>query len=326
MAETGNRRKKISMIGSGMIGGTMGYLCVLRELADVVLFDVIPDMPKGKALDDSQATSVADTNVTVTGANSYDKIAGSDVVIITAGLTKVPGKSDKEWSRSDLLPFNAKIIREVAAGVKQYCPGAFVIIVTNPLDCMVKCFYEASGVPKHMVCGMANVLDSARFRRFIADELDISPRDIQATVIGTHGDFMLPLPRYVTVNGYPLQAFIKKGKITEAKLAEIVERTKQAGGEIVRLLGQGSAYYAPSLSAITMAQAFLKDEKRVLPCSVYCEGEYGLRDLFIGLPAVIGGGGIEQIIELDLTSEEQACFQKSVEDVKQLNKNLAALR
>ncbi|KEP60371.1 UNVERIFIED_CONTAM: lactate dehydrogenase LDH2 [Hammondia hammondi] len=325
MADTVSKRKKIAMIGSGMIGGTMGYLCVLRELADVVLFDVVTGMPEGKALDDSQATSIADTNVSVTSANKYEKIAGSDVVIITAGLTKVPGKSDKEWSRNDLLPFNAKIIREVAQGVKKYCPLAFVIVVTNPLDCMVKCFHEASGLPKNMVCGMANVLDSARFRRFIADELQISPRDIQATVIGTHGDHMLPLARYVTVNGFPLREFIKKGKMTEAKLAEIVERTKKAGGEIVRLLGQGSAYYAPALSAITMAQAFLKDEKRVLPCSVYCQGEYGLHDTFIGLPAVIGGGGIEQVIELELTHEERECFRKSVDDVVELNKGLAAL-
>ncbi|CBZ51224.1 malate dehydrogenase, related [Neospora caninum Liverpool] len=325
MVNTVSRRKKISMIGSGMIGGTMGYLCALRELADVVLFDVVKGMPEGKALDDSQATSIADTNVSVTSTNTYDKIAGSDVVIVTAGLTKVPGKADKEWSRNDLLPFNAKIIREVAAGVKKYCPNAFIIVVTNPLDCMVKCFYEASGVPKNMVCGMANVLDSARFRRFIADELHISPRDIQATVIGTHGDHMLPLARYVTVNGFPIREFIKKGRMSEAKLAEIVERTKNAGGEIVRLLGQGSAYYAPSLSAIAMAQAFLKDEKRVLPCSVYCEGEYGLRDMFIGLPAVIGGGGIEQVIELELTPQEREFFQKSVEDVQKLNKGLAAL-
>ncbi|PHJ21324.1 lactate dehydrogenase ldh2 [Cystoisospora suis] len=282
-------------------------------------------MPAGKALDNSQVTAVADTNVTVESAQSYEKIAGADVVIVTAGLTKAPGKSDNEWSRTDFLPFNAKIIREVAEGIKKYAPRAFVIVVTNPLDCMVKCMYEASGLPKHMVCGMGNVLDSGRFRRFLADELNVSPRDIQATVIGGHGDFMVPLTRYVTVNGFPIHQFIKKGKITEKRLEEIAHRTKNAGGEIVRLIGHGSAYCCPALSAISMAKAFLKDEKRVFPCSAYCDGQYGVKGFFVGVPTVIGGGGIEEVIELDLNQEEMAHFQKSIEDVEGLNKALAAL-
>nr|3OM9_A Chain A, Lactate dehydrogenase [Toxoplasma gondii]3OM9_B Chain B, Lactate dehydrogenase [Toxoplasma gondii]3OM9_C Chain C, Lactate dehydrogenase [Toxoplasma gondii]3OM9_D Chain D, Lactate dehydrogenase [Toxoplasma gondii] len=321
------RRKKVAMIGSGMIGGTMGYLCALRELADVVLYDVVKGMPEGKALDLSHVTSVVDTNVSVRAEYSYEAaLTGADCVIVTAGLTKVPGKPDSEWSRNDLLPFNSKIIREIGQNIKKYCPKTFIIVVTNPLDCMVKVMCEASGVPTNMICGMACMLDSGRFRRYVADALSVSPRDVQATVIGTHGDCMVPLVRYITVNGYPIQKFIKDGVVTEKQLEEIAEHTKVSGGEIVRFLGQGSAYYAPAASAVAMATSFLNDEKRVIPCSVYCNGEYGLKDMFIGLPAVIGGAGIERVIELELNEEEKKQFQKSVDDVMALNKAVAALQ
>nr|6VDH_A Chain A, lactate dehydrogenase [Apicomplexa sp.]6VDH_B Chain B, lactate dehydrogenase [Apicomplexa sp.]6VDI_A Chain A, lactate dehydrogenase [Apicomplexa sp.]6VDI_B Chain B, lactate dehydrogenase [Apicomplexa sp.]6VDJ_A Chain A, lactate dehydrogenase [Apicomplexa sp.]6VDJ_B Chain B, lactate dehydrogenase [Apicomplexa sp.] len=320
-----NKRPKISLIGSGMIGGTMAYLCALKELGDVVLFDVVKNMPQGKALDLSHSTSVADTNVKVTGTNSYEDIKGSDVVIITAGLTKVPGKSDKEWSRDDLLPINAKIMKEVGENIKKYCPNAFVICITNPLDVMVKVLQEASGLPHNKVCGMAGVLDSSRFRYFIAEKLNVSPRDVQAMVIGAHGDNMVPLPRYVTVNGIPLQEFIKKGWITQEEIDEIVERTRNAGGEIVNLLGTGSAYFAPAASAIAMAEAYLKDQKRVLPCSCYLEGQYGVKDLYVGVPVVIGGNGVEKVIELELTPEEKEMFDKSIEEVRELVKALEAL-
>lgn len=284
-------------------------------------------MPEGKALDLSHVTAVYDTNVSVRAEHSYESaLTGCDCVIVTAGLTKVPGKADSEWSRNDLLPFNSKIIREVGENIKKYCPKAFIIVVTNPLDCMVKVMYEASGVPKNMVCGMACHLDSSRFRRYIADALNVSPRDVQGTVIGTHGDCMVPLTRYVTVNGYPIQKFVADGIITEKQLQEIAEHTKVSGGEIVRLLGQGSAYYAPATASMAMATSFLKDEKRVIPCSVYCSGQYGLKDMFIGLPAVIGGGGIERVIELDLNEEEKKQFQKSVDDVMALNKAVEDLK
>lgn len=314
------RRKKITMVGSGMIGGNMGYLCAIKELADVVLYDVVKGMPEGKALDLCQASCVEDTSVSVRAEYSYEAaLSGADVVIVTAGLTKIPGKPDSEWSRNDLLPFNSKIIREIGENIKKFCPHAFIIVVTNPLDCMVKVMYEASGVPTHMVCGMACMLDSGRFRRLIADAIGVAPRDVQATVIGTHGDCMVPLVRYVTVNGYPIQKFVQDGVITDKQLHDIAERTKVAGGEIVRLLGQGSAFYAPAAAAIAMATSFLKDEKRVIPCSVYCTGQYGLKDMFIGLPAVIGGSGIERVIELELNEEETKQFQRSVDDVNALN-------
>lgn len=321
------RRKKLVLVGAGMIGGNMGYLCAIKELADVVLYDVVKGMPEGKALDLCHTTAVEDTSVTIRAEYSYEAaLPGADVVIVTAGLTKVPGKSDAEWSRNDLLPFNSKIIRDIGENIKKYCPKAFIIVVTNPLDCMVKVMYEASGVPSHMVCGMACMLDSGRFRRYIADALAVSPRDVQATVIGTHGDCMVPLARYVTVNGYPIEKFIKDGVVTEKQVQEIVEHTKVSGGEIVRLLGQGSASYAPAAAAIAMATSFLKDEKRVIPCSVFCTGQYGLKDMFIGLPAVIGGAGIERVIELELNDEEKKLFQKSVDDVNALNQAVANLQ
>ncbi|KAL8437350.1 hypothetical protein ACSSS7_000945 [Eimeria intestinalis] len=320
-----NTRHKIALVGSGMIGGTMAFLCSLRELGDVVLFDVVPNMPMGKALDISQNASVVDTGVTVYGSNSYECLQGADVVIITAGITKIPGKSDKEWSRMDLLPVNVKIMREVGAAIKKYCPQAFVINITNPLDVMVTALKESSGLPAHRVCGMAGMLDSSRFRRMIADKLKVSPRDVQGMVIGVHGDNMVPLTRYATVNGIPLSECVRQGWLSEKDLDEIVEKTKVAGGEIVRLLGQGSAFYAPGASAISMAESYLLDRKRVMVCSCYLEGQYGVKNHYLGVPCVIGGNGVERVIELELNDKEKAALQGSINEVEQMQKVLAEL-
>ncbi|CDI80658.1 lactate dehydrogenase, putative [Eimeria acervulina] len=320
-----NTRPKIAMVGSGMIGGTMAFLCSLRELGDVVLFDVVPNMPMGKAMDISHNSSVVDTGITVYGSNSYECLKGADVVIITAGITKIPGKSDKEWSRMDLLPVNIKIMREVGAAIKSYCPNAFVINITNPLDVMVAALQESSGLPHHRICGMAGMLDSSRFRRMIADKLEVSPRDVQGMVIGVHGDHMVPLSRYATVNGIPLSEFVKKGWIKQEEVDDIVQKTKVAGGEIVRLLGQGSAYYAPGASAIQMAESYLKDRKRVMVCSCYLQGQYGVQNHYLGVPCVIGGRGVEKIIELELTAQERQELQGSIDEVKEMQKAIAAL-
>nr|ACM77785.1 lactate dehydrogenase [Eimeria acervulina] len=320
-----NTRPKIAMVGSGMIGGTMAFLCSLRELGDVVLFDVVPNMPMGKAMDISHNSSVVDTGITVYGSNSYECLKGADVVIITAGITKIPGKSDKEWSRMDLLPVNIKIMREVGAAIKSYCPNAFVINITNPLDVMVAALQESSGLPHHRICGMAGMLDSSRFRRMIADKLEVSPRDVQGMVIGVHGDHMVPLSRYATVNGIPLAEFVKKGWIKQEEVDDIVQKTKVAGGEIVRLLGQGSAYYAPGASAIPMAESYLKDRKRVMVCSCYLQGQYGVQNHYLGVPCVIGGRGVEKIIELELTAHERQELQGSIDEVKEMQKAIAAL-
>ncbi|KAL8446649.1 hypothetical protein Emag_004656 [Eimeria magna] len=320
-----NTRHKIALVGSGMIGGTMAFLCSLRELGDVVLFDVVPNMPMGKALDISQNASVVDTGVTVYGSNSYECLQGADVVIITAGITKIPGKSDKEWSRMDLLPVNVKIMREVGAAIKKYCPEAFVINITNPLDVMVTALKEASGLPAHRVCGMAGMLDSSRFRRMIADKLKVSPRDVQGMVIGVHGDNMVPLTRYATVNGIPMSECVRQGWLSEKDLDEIVEKTKVAGGEIVRLLGQGSAFYAPGASAISMAESYLLDRKRVMVCSCYLEGQYGVKNHYLGVPCVIGGNGVERVIELELNDKEKAALQGSIKEVEEMQKALAQL-
>lgn len=320
-----NKRSKIALVGSGMIGGTMAFLCSLRELGDVVLFDVVPNMPMGKALDVCHNASVVDTGVTVYGSNSYECLQGADVVIITAGITKIPGKSDKEWSRMDLLPVNIKILREVGAAIKKYCPSAFVINITNPLDIMVNALREASGLPSNRVCGMAGMLDSSRFRRMLADKLRVSPRDVQGMVIGVHGDNMVPLTRYASVNGIPISECVRQGWITEAELEEIAEKTKGAGGEIVRLLGQGSAFYAPGSSAIAMAESYLKDRKRVMVCSCYLEGQYGVKNHYLGVPCVIGGNGVERIIELELTDKEKQALKGSIQEVEVMQKHVAQL-
>lgn len=320
-----NKRNKIALVGSGMLGGSMAFLCSLRELGDVVLFDVVPNMPMGKALDLCHNSSVVDTGVTVYGSNSYECLEGADVVIITAGITKIPGKSDKEWSRMDLLPVNIKIMREVGAAIKKYCPGAFIINITNPLDIMVNALKEACGLPTHRVCGMAGMLDSSRFRRMLADKLRVSPRDVQGMVIGVHGDNMVPLTRYATVNGIPLGECVRQGWITEKEVEEIAEKTKVAGGEIVRLLGQGSAFYAPGAAAIAMAESYLKDRKRVMVCSCFLEGQYGVQNHYLGVPCVIGGNGVERIIELELNDKEKAALQGSINEVKEMQKVVAEI-
>nr|4PLH_A Chain A, malate dehydrogenase [Apicomplexa]4PLH_B Chain B, malate dehydrogenase [Apicomplexa]4PLH_C Chain C, malate dehydrogenase [Apicomplexa]4PLH_D Chain D, malate dehydrogenase [Apicomplexa]4PLW_A Chain A, malate dehydrogenase [Apicomplexa]4PLW_B Chain B, malate dehydrogenase [Apicomplexa]4PLW_C Chain C, malate dehydrogenase [Apicomplexa]4PLW_D Chain D, malate dehydrogenase [Apicomplexa] len=307
------QRKKISLIGAGNIGGTLAHLIAQKELGDVVLFDIVEGMPQGKALDISHSSPIMGSNVKITGTNNYEDIKGSDVVIITAGIPRKPG-----MSRDDLLSVNAKIMKDVAENIKKYCPNAFVIVVTNPLDVMVYVLHKYSGLPHNKVCGMAGVLDSSRFRYFLAEKLNVSPNDVQAMVIGGHGDTMVPLTRYCTVGGIPLTEFIKQGWITQEEIDEIVERTRNAGGEIVNLLKTGSAYFAPAASAIEMAESYLKDKKRILPCSAYLEGQYGVKDLFVGVPVIIGKNGVEKIIELELTEEEQEMFDKSVESVREL--------
>nr|AAN38977.1 lactate dehydrogenase [Eimeria maxima] len=320
-----NKRPKIALVGSGMIGGTMAFLCSLKELGDVVLFDVVPNMPMGKAMDLCHNSSVVDNGITVYGSNSYECLTNADVVIITAGITKIPGKSDKEWSRMDLLPVNIKIMREVGGAIKKYCPNAFIINITNPLDVMVAAVQEAANVPKHMICGMAGMLDSSRLRRMIADCLHVSPHDVQGMVIGVHGDNMLPLMRYITINGIPIQEFINKGLINKEEINNIYNKTKQAGGDIVRLLGQGSAYYAPGTSAILMAESYLKDKKRLFVSSCYLNGQYNVNNHYLGVPCIIGGKGIEQIIELDLNQEEKKLLQGSIDEVLEMQKAIAAL-
>lgn len=283
------------------------------------------DMPMGKAMDLCHNSAVVDTGVTVYGSNSYECLQGADVVIITAGITKIPGKSDKEWSRMDLLPVNLKIMREVGGAIKKYCPNAFVINITNPLDIMVNALRESSGLPHQRVCGMAGMLDSSRFRQMLAEKMKVSPRDVQAMVIGVHGDNMVPLTRYVTVNGIPLTECIREGMITQKEVEEIAERTKVAGGDIVRLLGQGSAFYAPGASAIAMAESYLKDRKRLMVCSCYLEGQYGVKNHYLGVPCVIGGNGVERVIELQLDDKEKNALQGSINEVKEMMKVVAEI-
>lgn len=320
-----NKRNKIALVGSGMIGGTMAFLCGLKELGDVVLFDVVPNMPMGKAMDLCHNSAVVDTGVTVYGSNSYECLQGADVVIITAGITKIAGKSDKEWSRMDLLPVNIKIMREVGAAIKKYCPNAFIINITNPLDIMVNTLRESSGLPHQRVCGMAGMLDSSRFRQMLAEKMKVSPRDVQAMVIGVHGDNMVPLTRYATVNGIPLTECIREGMISQKEVDEIAERTKVAGGDIVRMLGQGSAFYAPGASAIAMAESYLKDRRRVMVCSCYLQGQYGVKNQYLGVPCVIGGNGVERVIELQLDEKEKTALQGSINEVNEMMKVVAEI-
>lgn len=321
-----NKHPKIALVGAGMIGGNMAFLCSLRELGDVVLFDVVPNMPMGKGQDITHNSAVVDTGITCYGSNSYECLQGADVVIVTAGITKIPGKPDNEWCRADLLPVNIKIMREVGAAVKKYCPNAFVINITNPLDVMTQAMMETSGLPKNRICGMAGMLDSSRFRRMLADKLEVNPRDVQGMVIGVHGDNMLPLPRYATVNGVPLAECMRQGWISQADVDAIVHRTRHAGGEIVKLLGQGSPFFAPSSAAISMAEAYLKDRRRVMVASCYLDkNQYGVKNHFLGVPCVIGGNGVERIIELELTAEERAELQKSIDEVLDMQKIIATL-
>ena len=306
-------RKKIALIGAGMIGGTLAHLVSLKELGDVVLFDIAEGTPQGKALDLAQSGGPEGFNATLKGTNSYADIEGADVCIITAGVPRKPG-----MSRDDLLGINLKVMEQVGAGIRKYAPGAFVIVITNPLDAMVWALQKASGLPFERVVGMAGILDASRFRHFIADELDVSIEDVSAFVLGGHGDDMVPLVRYSTVAGIPLTDVVKMGWISQARLDEIVDRTRKGGGEIVGLLKNGSAFYAPASSAIAMAESYLKDKKRVLPCAAYLNGEFGVKGLYVGVPIVIGAEGVERIVEIDLNTAERQMFMKSVESVKSL--------
>jgi len=304
-------RKKIALIGAGHIGGTLAHLIGLKELGDVVLFDIVGGVPQGKALDLAQASPVAGFDAKIAGADDYAAIAGADVVIVTAGVPRQPG-----MSRDDLLTINLGVIAKVGEGVKKYAPGAFVICVTNPLDVMVWALQKISGLPTNMVVGMAGVLDSSRFRYFLAEEFNVSVEDVSAFVLGGHGDDMVPSLRYSTVAGVPLPDLVAIGWTTQERLAAIVERTRKGGGEIVGLLKTGSAYYAPATAAIAMTESYLKDKRRVLPCAAYLTGQYGVDGLYIGVPVVIGAGGAEKVLEIKFDAAEKAMFEKSVASVR----------
>ncbi|WP_135466659.1 malate dehydrogenase [Crenalkalicoccus roseus] len=306
-------RKKIALIGAGNIGGTLAHLIGLKELGDVVLFDVFGGVAAGKALDIMQSGPVEGFDADMTGGSDYAAIAGADVVIVTAGFPRTPG-----MSRDDLLTKNAGVIAQVAEGIRTHCPDAFVIVITNPLDVMVWVMQQKSGLPPHRVVGMAGVLDSARFRLFLAQEFKVSVEDVTAFVLGGHGDTMVPLVRYSTVAGIPVPDLIRMGWTTQERIDAIVNRTANGGGEIVKLLEKGSAFYAPAASAIAMAESYLKDKKRVLPCAVLLNGEYGMKDLYVGVPVVIGAGGVERIVEVQFTPEEKAAFEKSCDSVRKL--------
>jgi malate dehydrogenase len=306
-------RNKIALIGSGMIGGTLAHLIGLKELGDIVLFDIAEGIPQGKGLDISQSAPVEGFDARLTGVNDYAGIKGADVCIVTAGVPRKPG-----MSRDDLLGINLKVMEQVGAGIKKYAPNSFVICITNPLDAMVWALQKFSGMPKNMVVGMAGVLDSSRFRHFLADEFKVSIEDVSAMTLGGHGDDMVPMVRYSTVAGIPLPDLVKMGWTSKEKLDAIVERTRKGGGEIVGLLKSGSAYYAPAASAVTMAEAYLKDKKRVLPCAAHLSGQYGIKDMYVGVPVVIGAGGVERIIEIDFNKAEQKMFERSVAAVQGL--------
>ncbi|MFH1794388.1 MAG: malate dehydrogenase [Pseudomonadota bacterium] len=306
-------RNKIALIGSGMIGGTLAHLIGLKELGDVVMFDIAEGIPQGKGLDIAQSTPVEGVDARYQGANDYSAIKDADVCIVTAGVPRKPG-----MSRDDLLGINLKVMEQVGAGIKKYAPKAFVICITNPLDAMVWALQKFSGLPKSHVVGMAGVLDSARFRHFLAEEFKVSVEDVSAMTLGGHGDDMVPMVRYSTVAGIPLPDLIKMGWTSKEKLDAIVERTRKGGGEIVGLLKSGSAYYAPAASAVSMAEAYLRDKKRVLPCAAHLSGQYGLKDMYVGVPVVIGAGGVERVIEIDFNKAEQKMFDKSVAAVQGL--------
>ena len=306
-------RKKIALIGAGNIGGTLAHLAAIKELGDIVLFDVIEGVPQGKALDLAQSGPVEGFNASIKGANDYADIAGADVCIVTAGVARKPG-----MSRDDLLGINLKVMKAVGEGIKTHAPDAFVICITNPLDAMVWALREFSGLPHHMVVGMAGVLDSARFRHFLAEEFQVSVEDVTAFVLGGHGDTMVPVVEYSTVAGIPIPDLIAMGWSTKERIDAIVQRTRSGGGEIVGLLKTGSAYYAPATSGIEMAEAYLKDKKRLLPCAAHLTGQYGVDDLYVGVPVVIGAGGVERIVEIALKDEAKANFQMSVDAVKEL--------
>ena len=313
MASKTIARNKIALVGAGMIGGTLAHLAAMKEMGDIVLFDIAEGMPAGKALDLSQAGPVEGFDAKLKGTSDYKDIAGADVVIVTAGVPRKPG-----MSRDDLLGINLKVMKAVGEGIKANCPEAFVICITNPLDAMVWALREFSGLPHNKVVGMAGVLDSARFRHFLAEEFDVSMEDVTAFVLGGHGDTMVPILEYSTVAGIPVPDLIKMGWSTQEKMDAIVDRTRKGGGEIVALLGNGSAYYAPATSAIQMAESYLKDKKRVLPCAAHLTGQYGVDGLYVGVPVVIGAGGVERIVEIALDEQAKKGFQVSVDAVEEL--------
>jgi malate dehydrogenase len=306
-------RKKIALIGAGQIGGTLAHLIGLKQLGDVVLFDVAEGIPQGKALDIAESSPVNDFDARFSGTNSYDGIEGADVCIVTAGVPRKPG-----MSRDDLLGINLKVMEQVGAGIRKYAPDAFVICITNPLDAMVWALQKYSELPPQKVIGMAGVLDSARFRYFLADEFNVSVEDVNAFVLGGHGDTMVPLTRYSAVAGIPVPDLVKMGWTTQARVDEIVKRTANGGAEIVNLLKTGSAFYAPAASGIAMAESYLLDKKRVLPCAAWLNGEYGIKDLYVGVPVVIGNKGVERVVEIELNSSERGSFEKSAEAVQTL--------
>jgi malate dehydrogenase len=306
-------RNKIALIGAGQIGGTLALLAAQKELGDVVLFDIAEDMPAGKALDLAQTAPVEGYNAVLTGVNDYAAIAGADVVIVTAGVPRKPG-----MSRDDLIGINTGVVKTVGEAIKQHAPNAFVIVITNPLDVMVAVMQKVTGLPPEKVVGMAGVLDSARFRLFLAEEFKVSVEDVTAFVLGGHGDTMVPLVRYSTVAGIPLPDLVKLGWTTQARLDAIVQRTRDGGAEIVKLLKTGSAFYAPAASAIQMAESYLKDQRRLLPCAAKLTGQYGVDGLYVGVPVIIGKNGVEKIVEIELNADEQAMFDNSVAAVKTL--------
>jgi malate dehydrogenase len=299
-------RRKIALIGAGQIGGNLALLAAQKELGDVVLFDVVEGVPQGKALDLMQSRAADGYDARIIGTNKYDEVAGADVVIVTAGIPRKPG-----MSREDLLGVNVKIMRDVASNLKEKCPGAFVIVISNPLDAMVYAMKQITGFAKNMVVGMAGVLDTSRFRLFIAEELNVSIEDVHALVLGGHGDDMVPMTRFCSVAGIPIEKLIPK-----ARLDAIIDRTRKGGGEIVALLKTGSAFYAPATSAIAMAESYLRDKKRVLPCAALLEGEYGIKGYYMGVPVTIGASGIEKIHQIELNTEEKAMFDRSFQSVK----------
>ena len=306
-------KPKISLIGAGQIGGTLAHLIALKELGDVVLFDVAEGIAKGKALDLSQSTAIDGLNVSITGTNNYKDTSNSDVIIITAGVPRKPG-----MTRDDLLGINLKIIKQVADGIKDTSPNAFVICITNPLDVIVMALQKYSGLPKNKVIGMAGVLDTSRFKFFLSQELNVPISEVDSFVLGGHGDTMVPVPNRTTVAGRPLLDFVKEGKISEEKLNEIIDRTRNGGAEVVKLLETGSAFYGPAASGIEMAESYLKNLKKTLPCAAHLNGQYGVKDLYVGVPVIIGSNGIEEVVELTLDDEEKRYFDISIDAVKEL--------
>ena len=306
-------RSRIALVGGGQIGGTLAHLAGIRELGEIIIFDVVDGMPQGKALDLSQSAPVEGFSAKFKGVNEYAEIKDADVVIVTAGVPRKPG-----MSRDDLIEINLKVMEQVGAGLRKYAPEAFVICVTNPLDAMVWALQKTSGLPRNKVVGMAGVLDAARFRFFLSEEFDVSPEDVTALVLGGHGDTMVPLVRYSTVAGIPLTDLVRMRWITQKRLDEIVQRTRDGGAEIVGLLKTGSAFYAPAAAALEMAESYLKNKKRVLPCAAYLNGEYGVKGLYAGVPVVISAKGVERVVEIELTSAEKEMFNHSVESVKTL--------